>query len=62
MHHEVWRVGFNNGAGAWFADNMALVELASDMLPDLELYVQGRATISQPSFADAIAEKYGAPV
>ena len=59
MHHQVGGVGLDDGSGAGLADDVGLC-LVSDVF---EAVVEGeKCTMSQPSFAEAMAEKYGAPV
>jgi hypothetical protein len=58
VYHEIRGVGFYYGAGALFADYMGLRELGGA----IRRWWFEDVTMSQPSFAEAIAEKYGAPV
>jgi hypothetical protein len=58
VHHEIRRVGLDDSAGARFANYVGLIFCK---------LVNGKViwrirTMSAPNFADAIAEKYGAPV
>jgi hypothetical protein len=58
VHHQVRGVGFYHRGRAGLADDVRLPRgLAGGVVQ------AGRGpTMSQPSFADAMAEKYGAPV
>lgn len=58
VNHEIWRVGLYDLGSLGFADNMALIYV--NWRGDAERFECG--TMSAPSFALAIAEKYGAPV
>jgi hypothetical protein len=54
MYHQVRRVGLDDGGRAGLADDMGLVRvLVGSLFEKLKVAY----TISQPSFADAIAEK-----
>jgi hypothetical protein len=57
MHHEIRRIGF---------DHLCSLRFAYDMALQIGQFLRGvdevPRTISAPSFALAIAEKYGAPV
>lgn len=60
VNHEVWGVCFDHLCGLGLADDMALLR-SCQMDTDNAGYKSIR-TMSAPSFALAIAEKYGAPV
>jgi hypothetical protein len=59
VNHQVRRVCLDDGAGARFANHVGLGVSVSLQLSSLCWVI---FTMSQPSFAEAIAEKYGAPV
>jgi hypothetical protein len=61
MNHEVRGVGLDDLGGLRFADNMALVYVSS-RAQEGSWQRRGICTMSAPSLALAIAEKYGAPV
>ena len=59
VHHQIGGVRLDDGGGAGLADDVGLRRaLAALFLEEREQV----STMSQPSFAEAMAEKYGAPV
>lgn len=72
VDHEVGRIRLDDGASAWSADDMRLYakrpinpktpRKMKRATSEGDAAHHKRHTMSQPSFALAMAEKYGAPV
>jgi len=59
MYHQIRRIGLNNLSGLRLADNVALSKDVNRWRGKCKIKIP---TISAPSRALAMAEKYGAPV